>query len=430
MRAVDIIEKTKNKIPLIEEEITWFINEYVNNNIKDYQVSSWLMAVCLNGLTDTETYYLTKAMLNSGDRIDLSDLPGIKVDKHSTGGVGDKVSLVLGPLAAASGCTMAKLSGRGLGHTGGTLDKLESIPGLTISLDEDRFKKQVKDIHLAIAGQTQNLVPADKKLYALRDVTGTVNSLPLISSSIMSKKLASGADIICLDVKYGSGAFMKTIEDASKLSEMMIKLAKMDNKKAVAFISDMECPLGRAIGNKLEVLESVNCMNGKGPKDLDDISIEIVGYMVYLSKIVDTIEDGRNIARENLKNGNAYKKFLEMIKAQGATISDFNDFIHVKEIIPLPAKKCGYIEKIDALTLGVSAMKLGAGRERKEDSIDPDVGIVLNHQIGEYVEKGEALLYIYRNDKWDDSIIDDLYSAYSITKNKIKPLDVVSKIIE
>ena len=430
MRAVDIIDKTKNKIPLTEDEITWFINEYVNNNIADYQVSAWLMAVCFNGLTDDETYYLTKAMLNSGDKIDLSDLPGIKVDKHSTGGVGDKVSLVLGPLAAASGCTMAKLSGRGLGHTGGTLDKLESIPGLSISLDEETFKKQVKDIHLAINGQTRNLVPADKKLYALRDVTDTVNALPLIASSIMSKKLASGADVICLDVKYGSGAFMKTIEDATKLSEIMIKLAKKGGKKAVAFISDMDSPLGKAIGNRLEVLEAVQCLNNKGPKDLEDISIEIVGYMVYLSGITKTIDEGRKIAIDNLRNGNAYKKFLAMIKAQGATISSFDDFVHVKDIIPLKSKKSGYIKKIDALTLGLCAMSLGAGRERKEDSIDPDVGIVLNHQIGEYVEEGETLLYIYKNDRFDDSITEKLYSAYDFSKEKIDNVEVVSKIVE
>ena len=430
MRIIDIIDKTKTKKPLTEEEIKWFIDEYVKGNIQDYQVSAWLMAVCLNGITDEETYYLTKAMLYSGDRIDLSDLPGIKVDKHSTGGVGDKVSLVLGPLAAASGCTMAKLSGRGLGHTGGTLDKLESIPGLSISLSEESFKNQVKEIHLAIAGQTQNLVPADKKLYALRDVTDTVNSLPLIASSIMSKKLASGADVICLDVKYGSGAFMKTIEDATKLSEIMIKLAKMDNKKAVAFISDMDAPLGKAIGNRLEVLEAVDCLNNKGPKDLEDISVEIVGYMVYLSGLVKTVEEGKKIALNNLRNGSAYKKFLDMIKHQGATISSFNDFVHVKEIIPLYSKESGYIKKIDALTLGLSAMSLGAGREKKEDPIDPDVGIVLNHQIGDYVDLNEPLLYIYKNDKYDDSIIDKLYSAYAFSKEKIKENEVIAKIVK
>ena len=430
MRAIDIIEKTRDKVELSEEEINEFINSYVKGEIPDYQMSSWLMAVYFNGLTKKETYYLTKAMLNSGDKIDLSSLPGIKIDKHSTGGVGDKTSLVLGPLCVACGCTMAKLSGRGLGHTGGTLDKLESIPGVTIALSDQRFLNQVKEIGLAIAGQTQNLVPADKLLYALRDVTGTVRSLPLIASSIMSKKLAAGADVIGLDVKYGSGAFMKNIPEARALSNEMISLAKMGGRKAVCFISDMDSPLGKAIGNRLEVKEAVDCLNGRGPKDLEELCLEITSYMCEYSGIVKTHEEGLKLAQEKLKDGSAYKKFLEFINAQGATTNDFSDkFIECKEIIPLKAKNSGYIKRIDALTLGLSAMHLGAGREEIEDKIDPNVGIYLNHQVSEYVEKGETLLYIYKNDKWDDKIIDNLYSAYEFSDKYIEPPKVIEEIV-
>ena len=430
MRVIDIIEKNKNKIELTEEEITWFIDEYVKGNIPDYQVSAWLMAVNFNSLTKKETYYLTKAMLNSGDKIDLSSIKGIKVDKHSTGGVGDKASLVVGPLAAACGCVMAKLSGRGLGHTGGTLDKLESIPGVTISLSEERFLNQVNTVHLAIAGQTQNLVPADKKLYALRDVTGTIKSIPLIASSIMSKKLASGADVICLDVKFGSGAFMKTTDEAIELSNEMISLANQAGKKAVCFITDMESPLGKAIGNRLEVLEAINCLKGKGPKDLENICTEIVSYMVFVSGIRNSKEEAKKLVYEKLRDGSAYNKFLEFINAQGATTNTFDEsFVSCKEIIPLLSKKEGYIAKIDALTLGLVSMRLGAGRETKEDSIDPNVGIVLNHQCNEYVKVGEPLLYIYKNDKWDENIISDLYNAYSFSDKPIKEFKTIYKII-
>ena len=430
MRAIDIIEKTRDKIELTEVEIKEFIDAYVKGEIPDYQMSAWLMAVYFNGLTKQETYYLTKAMLYSGDRIDLSSLPGIKIDKHSTGGVGDKTSLVLGPLSVACGCTMAKLSGRGLGHTGGTLDKLESIPGVTIRLSEERFLNQVKDIHLAIAGQTQNLVPADKLLYALRDVTGTVRSLPLISSSIMSKKLAAGADVIGLDVKYGSGAFMKNIPEARALSQEMISLGNMGGKKVVCFISDMDSPLGKAIGNRLEVKEAVDCLNNKGPKDLEVLCVEICAYMTYYSGITHSYEEGIKLALSKLRDGSAYKKFIEFINMQGATTNDFSDnFIECKEIIPLKSKVSGYIKRIDALTLGLAAMHLGAGREEVDDNIDPNVGILLNHQVSEFVEEGETLLYIYKNDKWEDRIIDDLYKAYEFSDKYVEPPKVIEEIV-
>ena len=430
INPVEIIEKTRDKIELSEEEIREFINEYVAGNIPDYQLSAWLMSVYFNGLTKRETFALTMAMLNSGDKIDLSRFNGIKVDKHSTGGVGDKTSLVIGPLAASCGCIMAKFSGRGLGHTGGTLDKLESIPGVTIALSEDRFMNQVHNIGLAIAGQTQNLVPADKKIYALRDVTGTVRSIPLIASSIMSKKLASGADVICLDVKFGSGAFMKTIDEARELSKEMISLAKFDHKTAICFLSDMNSPLGRTIGNRLEVKEAVECLNLKGPKDLEELCVTIVGYMNYYSKITPTIEEGIALANKKLHDGSAYKKFLEFINAQGATTNDFGEgFIQVKEIIPLKSKRSGYIKNIDALTIGISSMHLGAGRKTIDDKVDPNVGIVLNHQVGDYVEEGETLLYIYKNDEWKDSLIDDLYGAYEYSDEKVPPIKLFEEII-
>ncbi len=430
MRAVDLITKTQHKEPLSKEEIQYLISSYVKGDVPDYQVAAWLMAVYFNGLTKEETFFLTDAMLNSGDTIDLSMIDGIKVDKHSTGGVGDKTSLVLGPLAAACGCKVAKLSGRGLGHTGGTLDKLESIPGVTISLTLDRFIKQVKDIGVAIAGQTANLVPADKLLYALRDVTSTVESLPLIASSIMSKKLASGTDVICIDVKYGSGAFMKTIKDAENLSHAMISLAKLANKKVVCFISEMNNPLGKTIGNRLEVKEAVDCLKGKGPKDLEELCLRVCGYMCYFSGITKTQEEGYSFAKEKLYDGSAYKKFLELIKAQGALDVDFDNFIEVDEVLSIKSKEEEYIEHIDALTLGLVSMRLGAGRERKEDPVDFNVGIELTHIPGDKVKVGDELLKIYRNKKWDDRIIDDIYSAYSFSKEKIEPIPVISEIIE
>jgi len=430
MRAIDLIEKVRDKKELTEEEIKYFINGYTNDEIEDYQVSAFLMAVYFNGLSDEETCYLTDAMLNSGDIIDLKEIEGIKVDKHSTGGVGDKTSLVLGPLVAACGLNLAKLSGRGLGHTGGTLDKLESIPGVTINLNEERFLNQVNEIGMAIAGQTKNLVPADKKLYALRDVTGTVKSYPLIASSIMSKKLAGGADLIAIDCKYGSGAFMKTIEEAEALSRLMIKIGKKYHKKVFSFITDMKSPLGKAIGNKLEVLEAINCLQNKGPKDLETLCVELCSYMLYKSKTINNLNEAREFTYSKLRDGSAYKKFIEFIKAQGAISLDFNNFIQVKEIIPLFPRISGYIEEIDALTLGKVSMLIGAGRATKEDSIDPEVGILLNKQIGEYIKIDEPILYIYKNDKWDNDIPDILLNAIKISKTEVKEKKLIEKVIE
>lgn len=430
MRAIDIIEKTQHKIELTEKEIQFLIDSYVKGKTPDYQISAWLMAVYFNSLTIKELHYLTKAMLHSGDIIDLSSIKGLKVDKHSTGGVGDKTTLIIAPLAASCGCVMAKLSGRGLGHTGGTLDKLESIPGVSVNFTEEQFIKQVKDINVAVIGQTQNLVPADKLLYALRDVTCTVESLPLIASSVMSKKLASGTDVICLDVKFGNGAFMKTKDRAIELFHLMIDIAKAAKKHAVCFVSDMNHPLGYGIGNRIEVLEAIDCLKNKGPKAVTDICTEIVSYMVYYSGIKPTLEESTKFVLSKLEDGSAYNKFIEMIKAQGATIDSFDNFVNVKEIIPLYAKESGYIKEINALTMGLCSMRLGAGREQVNDPVDPNVGIILSKKIGDYVNKGDKLLDIYKNDKFDDELIDDLYGSYSFSDKPIDEESYATLIIE
>ncbi len=429
MRMVDIIERKRMGFANTEKEIDFVIDGYVNGAIPDYQVSSWLMAIFFQGMTDDESFFLTKAMLYSGDVIDLSMVKGVKVDKHSTGGVGDKTTLVLGPLVASLGAKLAKLSGRGLGHTGGTLDKMESIPGLSISIPEHKFIDQVNEINIAIAGQTKKIVPADKLLYALRDVTGTVPSIPLIASSIMSKKLASGADVICLDVKIGDGAFMKTIEDAEELSKIMVSIGNSFGKKVTAFITNMDQPLGMTIGNRLEVREVIDTLNGKGPKDLVELCVDIASYMIFYAEKATSIEEAKVKAREQLNNGQAYAKFLQFVKAQGGKIGDINKLIQVEEIVPYYARKSGYIKQIKALNIGLASMKLGGGRETKDDDIDPNVGIELHRKVGDYVSKGDLLLNIYRNKAITDDIISLLDDAYVLVEEKIAVPVTIMKII-
>ena len=429
MRMVDLIEKKRDGINLSKEEIKFIIENYVDKNIPDYQMSSFLMAVFFRGMNTIESSALTEAMLNSGDIIDLSSIEGIKVDKHSTGGVGDKTTLVLGPLVASCGAKVAKLSGRGLGHTGGTLDKLESIEGLSINIEIEDFINQVNDIGIAVAGQTAKITPADKLLYALRDVTATVPSIPLIASSIMSKKLASGSDVIILDVKIGEGAFMKTIEDARELSRIMVNIGKSFDKKVVAFITDMSQPLGYTVGNRLEVKEAIETLHGNGPEDLTELCIEIGSYMVYSGGITSTLEEAKQIVLEKLSNDEAYHKQMEFIKYQGGTIKDLDTFINVKEIIEVKAKESGYIKEIDALAIGIGAMKLGAGRETKEDPIDPDVGIILKKKVGYKVEKGETLALLYNNKENIEEIIDEVFNAFVITKEIVKKKPIILEII-
>lgn len=436
MRMVDIIIKKRMKGTLSKEEIDFFVEGYSKTNtIPDYQASALAMAILLNGMNAEETSLLTDAMKHSGDIIDLSKIKGIKVDKHSTGGVGDKTSLVLGPMVASVGAPVAKMSGRGLGHTGGTLDKMESIPGMRIDLTEEQFINQVNNIGIAIMGQTAELVPADKKLYALRDVTGTVESLPLIASSIMSKKLATGSDAICLDVKYGSGAFCKTIADARKLANAMVDIGKHLNKNTKAIISNMEEPLGMAIGNILEVKEAVNTLRGNGPKDLVELCLTAGSIMLVQAGIIENEEEARKVLQENIRNGKALNKLYEFIEAQGGDISylkDLEKFDKAQVVKEVVATNSGYIHTLDALTLGNAAMKLGAGREKKEDQIDYTAGIVLNHKIGDYVNKGDLLLTVHTNvndDKLNDAI-NDINSAIIIKEKNVDALPLIAEIVQ
>lgn len=421
MNMIDIISKKRDKLTLSKEEIEFFINGYVRKEIPDYQVSSLLMAIFLNGLDMEETYYLTLSMLNSGERIDLSKIDGIKADKHSTGGVGDKVSLVLGPIIASFGVKLAKMSGRGLGHTGGTLDKLESIPGFDINISGDEFLKQVNDIGLAIVGQTKDLVPADKLLYALRDVTATVDSIPLIASSIMSKKLASGADIIVLDVKVGSGAFMKTIEDAVKLSKTMVEIGNRFNKHVSCIITDMDEPLGLAIGNNLEVIEAINTLKGKGPKDLVEVCIKLAAKILIKANLYKTEKEASIAIFEHINNGSALQKLKEMInyqKGDSKVVDNTMLFSKSRFIYEIKSKKEGYLSHIDALKLGIASMHMGAGRLKKEDPINYSVGIVLNKKTNDYVKENEVLCYLHMDEIHDD-IINEVYSAFEFSDKKV-----------
>lgn len=418
MNIIEIIEKKKNKKELTQTEIQELITEYVNGKIPDYQMSSLLMAIVLNGMTDEETYALTDAMLHSGEIIDLSGIDGTKIDKHSTGGVGDKTTIILGPLVASTGVKIAKMSGRGLGHTGGTIDKLESIPNFQTSINLNDFINQVNEIGLSIVGQMGNLVPADKKLYALRDVTGTVDSIPLIASSIMSKKLASGADKIVIDVKVGDGALMKNIDDAKKLANLMIKIGKNNNKETVCILSNMNQPLGYAVGNALEVQESIDTLKGNGPEDLKELVLTLGSYMVKLAKNI-TLEEAKKELEENLKNGKAYQKFEELVKAQNGNLEEIT--IGPK-IFSVKSTKEGFIQKIHTEQIGEITRKIGAGRYTKEDEINPKVGITLSKKVGDFVLNGEELVKVYL-DKIDLGI-NEILSCFEIVEelNTIEPL--------
>lgn len=422
MTIIDIITKKKNKEELTYEEIKYAVDGYISGNIKDYQMSSLLMAITIQGMTNKETFDLTDIMLNSGEQINLDELQPV-VDKHSTGGVGDKTTLILAPLVASCGVNIAKMSGRGLGFTGGTIDKLESIPGFNTSIDINKFKEQVKQIKVAIVGQMGNLVPADKKIYALRDVTGTVESIPLIASSIMSKKLASGASCIVIDVKVGNGALMKTLEEAKKLANLLVEIGKQHNKKVVCFITDMDEPLGYAIGNSLEVIESINTLKGNGPKDLTNLVIELASYMVSMAKN-ETKEEAKQEVTKNLNNGNAYNKFLELVENQGGNI----DGVKIsKNIISVKSRQDGYIKHIDALRLGENARIIGAGRLNKEDNIDFEVGIVINKKVGDFIKEGEELLKVYINNKTLQE--EEFIKCFEITKDKIEENRLIKEII-
>ena len=433
MNTYEIIEKKKLGQVLTEDEIKFFVNGYTKGDIPDYQASALLMAIYFKGLNIDETYILTKAIIDSGKTIDLSKIEGIKVDKHSTGGVGDTTSLILGPLVASCGVPFAKMSGRGLGHTGGTLDKLESIPNMNINLTIDEFIKNTNEIKMALAGQTENVTPADKKLYALRDATATVDNLSLISSSIMSKKIAVGSDSLILDVKVGSGAFMKNLDDARALSKMMVEIGHKFNRQTIAIITNMDEPLGKNIGNSLEVIEAIDTLNGNGPKDLTDLCLELGAKLLYLAKKVETEEEGINILKEKIKNKEALNKFKEFVEKQGGDSSYIDDPSKfklspiVKEVY---SDSDGYIKKIDALLIGEAAKNLGAGREKKEDEIDLGAGIVLNKKIDDYVKKGDLLatLYTQRENEVQRAVC-DIKNAYIIgDKNKMPYKIIIEEI--
>lgn len=401
MRMVDLIEKKRDGGQLTTEEINWFVTNYTQGEIPDYQVSAFLMAVFYEDMSDEEITALTLAMAHSGEVIDLSSIEGIKVDKHSTGGVGDTTTLVLAPLVASVGVPVAKMSGRGLGYTGGTLDKLEAIPGFQIELPEEEFTRLVNQSHVAIIGQSGNLAPADKKLYALRDVTATVNSIPLIASSIMSKKIAAGADAIVLDVTTGDGAFMKKLSDARRLAKTMVRIGALTNRQTMAIISDMTQPLGEAIGNSLEVVEAIETLQGKGPADLLEMCYVLGSQMVVLAKKAPDLDQARKLLEEALESGKALEKFREMIRNQGGddTVVDHpQSLLTAKYEQPFLAKKSGYVTKLVANELGIAAMLLGAGRRTKEEEIDYAVGLKLHKKVGDKVTEGEPLLTIYSND--------------------------------
>ena len=419
MRFVDLIEKKRDRLALTKEEILFWIEHYVKGEIPDYQVSSLLMAIVLNGMDAEETVALTMAMMNSGDVFDLSKIQGIKVDKHSTGGVGDKTSLVLGPMVAAAGAKVAKMSGRGLGHTGGTIDKLESIPGFHVELTEEQFIKQVNEIGLAIIGQSAQLVPADKKLYALRDVTGTVPAIPLIASSIMSKKLAAGSDAILLDVKYGDGAFMQTPERAIELAKAMISIGNGMGRNTRAIISDMNEPLGNAIGNALEVKEAIDTLHGEGPEDFTALVLEAGAIMLQQAKIADTEENARRLLQSTIEDGSAFEKFVAFVKAQGGDADKVRHperLASARYVTELVAKEEGYILSIKAMDLGTLAMELGAGRATKEDVINPAVGLVLNKKVGQKVGRNDSLVSIHHDQPLTTKWLDELYASFEITR--------------
>ena len=434
MRMIDIIHKKRNNLPLTKEEIEFFIEEYVKGNIPDYQVSALLMAICCNELNSDEMFYLTSAMLHSGDIIDLSEISGVKVDKHSTGGVGDKTSLVVAPLAAVYGVKMAKMSGRGLGHTGGTLDKLESIPGFKIELTGEEFIKQVNEIGLAIIGQTANIAPADKKLYALRDVTGTIEAEGLIASSIMSKKLASGADHIVLDVKVGSGAFMKDKESALSLARQMVRIGEAFNKETVATLTDMSQPLGCAIGNSLEVIEAIETLKGRGPKDFEELCIKLTAEILLIAKLAETEEVAEKMAIDAIKDGRGLEKLRQMIEYQhGDTrvIDDYSLFKQASDVIELvyEDEREVYVSEIDALTLGEASVLLGAGRATKEDEIDHSVGIILNKKIGDKLETGDVIAKLYGNGKNIDKAVDMINKAIIVEDRVIDRKQLIIAVV-
>lgn len=433
MRIYDIIAKKRDGFELSKEEIEYFVNGFTDGEIPDYQISALLMAIYFSGMNDTETLNLTMAMANSGDILDLSAISGVKVDKHSTGGVGDKTSLVIAPMVAALGVPVAKMSGRGLGHTGGTIDKLESIPGFSTILSKEQFIENVNTIRLALVGQTANLAPADKKLYALRDVTATVDNMSLIASSIMSKKLASGADAIVLDVKTGSGAFMRNEDDALLLAREMVNIGNGAGRNTIAVVTNMEEPLGNAVGNALEVKEVIDTLKGNGPKDLLSVSLVLGSYMLLLAGRTDSVESAMDMLLKTIEDGSALRKFREFIEAQGGKgeVIDNTELLpKAKIVMKVTAVQNGFVKAIDARQVGRASLALGGGRETKESVIDPAVGIVLHKKVGDSILKEEVLATIYANDTEQLKQADELLQqAFELSEKPVEQQQLIKWVV-
>jgi pyrimidine-nucleoside phosphorylase len=433
MRTVDLIQRKRDGEELDPQEIEFLVEGYTSGEIPDYQMSAFLMAVYFSGMSDREVSRLTECMLRSGETLDLSDIPGVKVDKHSTGGVGDKTSLIVAPLAAAAGVVVPMMSGRALGHTGGTLDKLESIPGFRTNLTTDEFRKQLAELGLCFIGQTEQLAPADGRFYALRDVTATVESIPLISSSIMSKKLAEGVDALVLDVKVGSGAFMKKQVEARKLAQTMVGIGRRMDKKVQALLTDMSQPLGYAVGNALEVMEASQTLQNAGPADLTRLSIELAARMIFVGKKAATLEEARTIAEQAMLDGSGYRKLKQVVAAQGGNAQALDRF----ELLPnatgmreVSSPRGGYVSSIDAEDIGIASNMIGAGRDRKEDAIDPAVGIILEVKTGEKVEAGSVLcrLYYTREDRVEEAaeLVED---AFHVSSQKPEERELILEVV-
>ena len=424
MRAVDLIQKKRDGQELSSSEIKWLVEGYVAGTVPDYQMSAFAMAVYFKGMTTREISDLTMNMVKTGQEFDLSAIEGIKVDKHSTGGVGDKVTLILAPLVASFGVPVAKMSGRGLGHTGGTLDKLEAIKGYQVERSQEDFIKQVQDIGVSVIGQSDQLVKADKLLYALRDVTATVDTIPLIASSVMSKKIAAGADAILLDVTVGEGAFMKTVEEARELAQTMVDLGKAVGRKTVAVITDMSQPLGRAIGNRLEILEAIEILQGKGREDISHFICELAQIMLSLADVEKTVEE----VRQHLENGQALAKFEEMVAAQGGDLEDLYRPVKVAHVVDIPAQESGVISALPAMEFGLYAMRLGAGRAVKSDDLDYETGIVFEKKVGDSVQKGEIVAKVYTNGKISPQLVTE-FQKYVKINDGVKRLQEIIEII-
>lgn len=435
MRAVDLIRKKRDGMELSGEEIAFLIRGYSEGKVPDYQMSAWAMAVYYQGMSARETADLTLSMASSGDTIDLSSIHGVKVDKHSTGGVGDKTTIVIAPLVAAAGVPVAKMSGRGLGHTGGTIDKLEAIQGFNVELDKEEFYRQVNEIGLAVVGQSGNMTPADKKLYSLRDVTATVDSIPLIASSVMSKKIAAGADAIVLDVKTGSGAFMKTLDDSIRLAKAMVDIGAQVGRHTVAVISDMDQPLGHAIGNAMEIKEAVAILQGKGPDDLQEVCLILASHMLVLGGKAASEEEAREILRNKIDSGEALDKLKKMVLAQGGDVSQIDDTSLLPEAelqVEVKSDRDGFIESIQAEEIGIAAMLLGAGRETKDSIIDLAAGVDLRKKIGDPVHIGEVLAVLHLNRKHEKGLEEarsKVLGAYGISEDKVPVRPLVFALV-